>query len=313
MLKVNFINRFFLVFFVFASVVMTSCNNDDDSNPTTPNTIVDVASNDANFTLLVAALQKAELVETLQGTGPFTVFAPTNAAFNAAGFADEAAINAADKATLTAILLNHVVSGNVASTDLSDGMIAASQQTAGTASNLYFAVNSNGVWVNEAKVTQANLTASNGVIHVIDKVLTTGSIADFVINNPNFSTLETGVTTAPASLATTLSGAGTFTVFAPDNDAFDVFVTETTTDLNTLTADNFNKIILSHALTSEVYSDGIPSMTVTTANTDEALVFDGTATFKDPSNRDINITKTDIKFSNGVVHVIGNVILPQDL
>lgn len=313
MLKSSFFRTLLLVLITLPTIIFTSCD-DDDETPTV-NDIVAVASSDANFSFLVAALETAELVETLQGAGPFTVFAPTNDAFIAAGFANEAAVRAAGKDALTPILLNHVVSGNVASTDLSDGQIAGSLSTvgAGTASNLYFAVSSSGVWVNEAKITTTDLTASNGVIHVVDKVLTTGSIADFVINNPNFSTLEVGVTTAPASLATSLSGAGTFTVFAPDNAAFDAFVAETNTDLSTLTDDNFEAIILTHALGSEVYSDGIPSASVSSLNmvpSAQNLTFDGTATFTDPTNRSINIVKTDIKLSNGVIHIISNVITP---
>ncbi|NDF21700.1 MAG: fasciclin domain-containing protein [Euryarchaeota archaeon] len=115
---------------------------------------------------LVAALAQADLVATLQGAGPFTVFAPTDAAFAAAGI-DLAALDTDDgKETLTDILTYHVVSGSVNSSALTDGMTATSLN----GDDLTFAVGE-GVMVNDANVTLADVPASNGVIHVIDKVL----------------------------------------------------------------------------------------------------------------------------------------------
>jgi len=117
-------------------------------------------------TALVAALAQAELVETLQGPGPFTVFAPTDDAFAAAGI-DLAALDTVEgKATLTDILLYHVVSGSVPASAVTDGMTA----TAVNEDDLSFTV-AEGVMVNDANVVLADVPASNGVIHVIDKVL----------------------------------------------------------------------------------------------------------------------------------------------
>jgi uncharacterized surface protein with fasciclin (FAS1) repeats len=129
--------------------------------------IVDTASGAGEFTTLVAAVQAAGLVDTLKGEGPFTVFAPTDAAFAAlpAGTVDDL-LKPENKAMLTDILTYHVVPGKVMSSDLSDGMMAktveGSDVTIGT---------SDGVSVDGAKVVQADIEASNGVIHVIDKVI----------------------------------------------------------------------------------------------------------------------------------------------
>ena len=116
---------------------------------------------------LVAALTKANLVSTLQGEGPFTVFAPTDQAFTDAGIDLSTFTTDEQIAALADILTYHVVSGNVLSTDLTDGLVVAALNT----DDLTFTVNADGVKVNDATVTSADVVASNGVIHVIDKVL----------------------------------------------------------------------------------------------------------------------------------------------
>lgn len=127
--------------------------------------IVDTAISAGNFTTLVAAVQAAGLVDTLKGEGPFTVFAPTDDAFAAL---PEGTVEAllADPAALAAILTYHVVPGAVMSTDLSDGMMATTVNGADVTITTM-----DGVKVNDANVTTADIAASNGVIHVIDAVI----------------------------------------------------------------------------------------------------------------------------------------------
>ena len=129
--------------------------------------IVDIAAGNESFSTLVAAVQAASLVETLKGEGPFTVFAPTNDAFAALPEGTvETLLQPENKDQLTAILTYHVVPGKVMSGDLTDGMMATTVQgtdvTIGTM---------DGVTVNGANVVQADIEASNGVIHVIDAVI----------------------------------------------------------------------------------------------------------------------------------------------
>ena len=133
----------------------------------TLNDIPTTATGTGIHTSLVAALAQANLVTTLQGTGPFTVFAPTDAAFTAAGIDLSTFDTDAENATLVDILTYHVVSGSVASTALTDGLTA----TALNGDNVTFTVNAAGVQVNDANVVTADVAASNGIIHVIDKVL----------------------------------------------------------------------------------------------------------------------------------------------
>jgi uncharacterized surface protein with fasciclin (FAS1) repeats len=130
--------------------------------------IVDLAISQETLSTLVAAVKAAGLVETLKGTGPFTVFAPTNDAFKAlpAGTL-ESLLKPENKQQLADILTYHVVSGKVMSTDLKDGMKAKTVQ----GGEVKIGVSKDGVSVNEAKVIKADVNASNGVVHVIDKVI----------------------------------------------------------------------------------------------------------------------------------------------
>ncbi|WP_425331336.1 fasciclin domain-containing protein [Paracoccus ravus] len=129
--------------------------------------IVDTAVGAGNFSTLVAAVQAAGLVETLKGEGPFTVFAPTDAAFAAlpAGTVDTL-LKPENKDQLVSILTYHVVPGSVMSSDLKDGMTAQTVQ----GGSVKIALGA-GAMVNDANITQADIAASNGVIHVIDKVI----------------------------------------------------------------------------------------------------------------------------------------------
>ena len=214
-------------FIICLSIFATSCSNDDNNDtPVVDNTITGIASKTADFSILVQALTKAELATTLQGTGPFTVFAPTNAAFTAfLATGGYASVNDVPKAALTQILLNHVVSGAVKSTDLTTTYIKTlAKGTASSTNNLSMFVNTasgkvklNGV----ATVTTADIIASNGVIHVVDKVIGLPTIVTHATANPNFTSLVGALTGAgQPDFITILSGTGPFTVFAPTNDAF---------------------------------------------------------------------------------------------
>lgn len=129
--------------------------------------IVDTAVGAGDFGTLVAAVQAAGLVDTLKGDGPFTVFAPTDAAFAALPEGTvESLLKPENKDQLIAILTYHVVPGKVMSTDLMDDMKAATVQGGEITIDL-----DNGVMINDASVAAADIEASNGVIHVIDKVI----------------------------------------------------------------------------------------------------------------------------------------------
>lgn len=175
---------------VAAAALLVACGSDDNDATTTeapsteapmtteapmdteapaeePGDIVAIASGSEDFSTLVAAVSAAGLVETLQGEGPFTVFAPTNAAFEAlpAGLVDKLLLPE-NKDLLVQILTYHVVSGAVMAADVVAGDVPSVE-----GSNIAVTTNDGGVQVNGANVTTADLVASNGVIHVIDAVI----------------------------------------------------------------------------------------------------------------------------------------------
>ena len=181
---------------------------------------------------LVAALSKADLVTTLQGDGPFTVFAPTDQAFTDAGIDLDSFATDEEIAALADILLYHVYSGAVNAADVTDGLTV----TMVNGDDVSFTVTADAVMVGAATVTLADVPASNGVIHVIDTVLMPP--ADLVNDIPTIAS-GTGVHTAlvaalsKADLVTTLQGDGPFTVFAPTDQAF----TDAGIDLDSFTTD----------------------------------------------------------------------------
>lgn len=161
-------------------MLLAACGSDDSTSDTTetsaapveaPGTIVDVAAENGDFTTLVAAVEAADLVETLSGDGPFTVFAPTDAAFDALpeGLVDKLLLPE-NVDVLIAILTYHVVAGKVLAADVKAGDVASVQGENITIDT------ADGVKVNTANVTATDVAASNGVIHVIDAVIVPPSI-----------------------------------------------------------------------------------------------------------------------------------------
>ena len=267
-------------------------------------TVVDVVVNSPDHETLEAAVVAADLVTTLSGDGPFTVFAPTDAAFAAlpAGLLDTLLMD--PSGDLTDILLYHVLGAEVLSTDLSDGTTA----TTLLGEDITVSINMNGVFINDAQVTVADITTDNGVVHVIDAVLVppVTTVVDVIVNSPDHETLEAAVVSA--DLVTTLSGDGPFTVFAPTDAAFDMLPEGV---LDTLLADpsgDLTDILLYHVLGAEVLSadlsDGLTAMTLLGEEISISISGDTVMI------NDAMVTVADIATDNGVVHVIDAVLLP---
>ena len=166
------------------ALTLSACGGDSDTasetvETTAPGTIVDVAVGAGNFTTLVAAVTAADLVETLSGEGPFTVFAPTDEAFAAlpAGLLD-ALLLPENKAILAQILTYHVVSGMVMAADVTDGDVPTVEGSTIALST------ATGVTVNGANVVAADVEASNGVIHAIDAVILPPGVDVNALLNP---------------------------------------------------------------------------------------------------------------------------------
>jgi uncharacterized surface protein with fasciclin (FAS1) repeats len=299
-----------------------SCDNDDDNTatPAADNTITGIASSNADFTILVEALTKADLATTLKGAGPYTVFAPTNAAFTAfLKTTPYTSIKDVPTAALTQILLNHVVSGKVKSTDLSTGYVKTlAKGSASTTNTLSMYVNiSSGVKLNGvSKVVTPDIMASNGVIHVVDAVIGLPTIVDHAAANPNFTTLVAALTYNPASgFAGILSGTASspFTVFAPTNDAFGAFLTETGySGLAAIPANVLEKTLKYHVVAgANVQSSQLTNDQVVATFSGQNVTVKFTPTrLLDVSGRNCNIVATDVQCSNGIIHVLDKVLLP---
>lgn len=306
---------------VIAIIALTSftfsCNNND--NPVVDNSITGIAQTNSNLSILVQALVKADLATTLKGVGPFTVFAPTDAAFTAfLKTTPYATLNDVPKDVLTQILLNHVVSGSVKSTDLSTGYIKTlAKGTASSTNNLSMYVNTaSGVKLNGvATVTTADVMASNGVIHIVDKVIGLPTIVTHATANRNFTSLVGALTAAgQPDFVGILSGPGPFTVFAPTNDAFTALNTELAPGgIAGVSSTNLTKVLKYHVANGNVLAASLTEgQMVSTLQTPQTFTVQltGGAKIKDANNRISTITATDVQCSNGVIHVLNKVLLP---
>lgn len=298
-------------------------SNDDYNNMPDPLTIVETAQATESLSSLVAAVVEAGLVDTLNSEGPFTVLAPTNAAFqeflNANGWGSVADIP--DDA-LVQVLLNHVISGEVKSTDLVTlGSGYTNSLAVGpnnTNLSLYFnttdGVKFNGI----SSVSSADIEASNGVVHVIDKVIGLPTIVDFAVSNPNLSTLVTALTREDLTFdyvgALSNASSDPFTVFAPTNDAFanllDFLNATGLEDIDepTLKATLDHHAVANANVLSTQLTDDMPIETL--GGTITANVTGG-ARLTDMNDRTSDIIAVDVQAVNGVIHVINEVVLPK--
>lgn len=162
------LKTFMMAFAAAALLAMAPIANQNTNTANDNHNIVEVASETDNLSTLVAAVKAAGLVETLSGDGPFTVFAPTNAAFAALPEGTvESLLHPENRDQLVQILTYHVASGKVMSTDLSDGMMAETVE----GSEITISIADGGVSINDANVVAADVEASNGVVHLIDSVI----------------------------------------------------------------------------------------------------------------------------------------------
>jgi transforming growth factor-beta-induced protein len=302
-----------LVFLTSAAVALAACGSDDDGAVPTqsdPKNIVEVASSNADFSVLAQAVTRAGLAETLSGAGPFTVFAPTNQAFADSGITD---LDALSTDQLKTVLLYHVISG---------AKVEASAVKAGpvdSAADLTFFIGtSGGVSLNGgsaieggANITATDVQASNGVIHAIDRVILPpdiptaaqyGGLTELVKAVGAAADLPDGTPVLQA-----LQGTGPFTVFAPTNEAFGAITAPSD-------AAALRDVLLYHVVSANVPSGSIPasadSLLQNAWGNPVTLLF-GTSNGVQVNTASVAIS--DIKTTNGVVHVVDKVLLPPDI
>jgi uncharacterized surface protein with fasciclin (FAS1) repeats len=269
--------------------------------------IVDTAVSAGSFKTLAAALGAADLVDALKGEGPFTVFAPTDAAFAKlpAGTVENL-LKPENKATLQAILKYHVVKGEV----MADKVTGLSYATTLNGQRVDIAVDSGKVKLDgKSTVTATDIKASNGVIHVIDTVILpeTKNVVEVAAGAEQFTTLLAAV--EAAGLTSALVGEGPFTILAPTDAAFAALPAGTVENL--LKPENratLQAILQYHVISGRVYADQVVKLNsaATLGGQTVSISADGGSVMINEAN----VVKTDIEGSNGVIHVIDAVLLP---
>ena len=318
MKKLKNLSKFTAIFAL--AIFVLSCNDDDDNTIIVEEqNIVEIALGTPELTVLVQALQAADgdLVNVLQGDGPFTVLAPTNAAFtaflNANGFSS---LDDVPTDVLSQVLLNHVIMADVTSSDLVSlgSGYASGSATSSTGLNISIYFNTtNGVKFNGiGTVTTADIDASNGTIHIIDRVLGLPDVVDHAIANPSFSSLVTALGAADGNLVSVLQGDGPFTVLAPDNAAFATFLDGA--PLGGVDTAVLSQILLNHVIGAAINSDFLinsgAGYTISSAtgaggnsmsiyyNTSDGVKFNGIS----------SVFQADIVGTNGIIHAVDTVI-----
>ncbi len=332
------------------TLLAAACGDDDDTSTDdtstddtatddtteTPATVLDLAVEAGQFTTLAAAIDAAGLTETLQGEGPFTVLAPTDAAFEAA----LAALNLTADELLANENLADILTYHVLPQEADSQLVATLDgQSVPTVNgdSVDISVSDGTISVNDAEVVSADLVAENGIVHVINAVLLPadiaaalgagaeapadeemadeemdepGTIVDVAVAADDFEILVAAVT--EAGLVETLSGPGPFTVFAPTDEAFAAAIVALGTTAEELLArDDLADILTYHVVAGEVDAATAVSLDGQSADTvngapiditvvDGSVVINGTAT----------VTTADVPASNGIIHVIDAVLLP---
>lgn len=324
----------------FLAVSVLSCSDDNESQPT----IVDIASGDAEFSTLVRALERTDLVEILDGSGQFTVFAPTNAAFNTffASLGAGVTVENVDAVVLKKILLNHVIGEEIKSgalpattyastlspfnTSVNAPTISMFVQKSGSVVTINGGVDSKG-----AVVTTADLDASNGVIHVVNRVIQIPTLVDHVVDNPEFDTLQAVVTSesggdfgdqsAVLNFLVDLTAGAPATLFAPNNAAFTSLEAELSAASLFPNSEQISSVLTYHVVDENNRSSDLPGIvsgngivptfnlqSITFSLVGGAYKIIGTFTPTRPASTIIQ--SLDIQGSNGVIHTIDKVLLP---
>ncbi len=308
------------------TLTFSACSKQDSTTPTL-SSITDLINNGSKFTLLKAALVRAGLDGTLGQSGTYTVFAPTDDAFRAFGYVDVAAVNAAPVDLLKSVLQYHVLGSRMASTDvpvgvntvqntlLPTGVVYISKVASGTSTATRLSVNG-------ARVVQADGQANNGVVYAIDRVLIPpvfGNIAATIQSIPlllptaSFKLLQAAVT--KAGIGSSLTGTTPLTVFAPTDAAFRAVGYDSTT-IAKASVQDLASLLTYHVLNGRTYTPLITAGsslstlqggTITAGTSTTVLTVTGKGNGTTPST----IIGPDITATNGVVHIIDRLLLPQ--
>jgi transforming growth factor-beta-induced protein len=330
----NDLSKLSLLIFLSLSLGLTSCNEneEDEAPPTAPSptkSIAELAQESPQFSILVDALILTDLVDEFEQSGSFTVFAPNNEAFNA--FFDENEISdnngdgsrVDDAATelgadvVGQILLYHMLEAKIATSDIASAKYKSTLSTYSpdsTPLTLRIARINNTIVLNGgngigAISVNTNMTATNGIIHEINGVLVLPNVVDHAIANPDLSELLDAVTTTNSW--DSLCPLATLTVFAPLNSAFE----DKSTTINGFTDNQISDMLQYHVLETELHQEEIPEGSLLTLLGQEFTIRigadDNALILTDAYGEEAVVVLTNIQATNGVVHIIDNVLFPS--
>lgn len=322
MKKIKVLLRLFIIV-VSLSFSLTSCEKKDEIETSAPKDIMDVLLADSNFSTLTKLLTDKELIDTLKASGSFTLFAPTNDAFA------KIDVSKLTNVDLLRILKTHVLNKKVLAADVTSGFVPSLE------SSIYLSKNNNGVFINgKSHVTQADISATNGVIHAIDKVIVPPNkklwnvLTDY--DNPNFTEFvsllfdihNNNEVFDRVRILVVIDWIMTppdngLTIFVPTNEAFKEFY-KTIPKAKLIKRENLDlitNILLYHFVEGSLFSSDLPNVKgeVKTLNfTADKLAFDlaGGTKVKGNKSGNSNIKEVNIEGTNGVVHLIDKVLIP---
>ncbi|UHG89850.1 fasciclin domain-containing protein [Spirosoma oryzicola] len=327
--------------FVVLLLSFSACKKNDDSTPT-PSTVNDLINNgngsSNQFTIFRTAVRQAGLSGALSQAGNYTVFAPTNAAFQAFGYADTNAIKAAPATLLTAVIQYHILTSKLTASAIPTAVNTPVQTLSGgtlyitkgasTSATSTTATSATAISVNGARVVSTSGEASNGIVHAIDRVLLPpvfGDVATTIQGIPtilptaSFTYLNAAVTRAGLVSSLTATSGGPITVFAPTDAAFTASVPSLTSvaAVSALPVAQLQQILAYHIVpNNRLYTPLITNASSLSTALPGSILTAGvsttgvTVTGKSNGTSASNITGPDITASNGVVHIIDRLLLP---
>jgi len=290
------------------TLTLTSCDDDDDNMEIS---MLDALENDGRFTTLVSALEQTGLDGTVEILDDATLFAPTDDAFANSGID----LGGLTDDELSEVLLYHLAVGEFEASDIPSGQTYISSFLAGPDNQRdgvsILVENSGGITINGADVVDPDLETDRGVIHAIGGVLLPLDVVGHATTNAAFTELVNALGAASEDLVEILQGEGPFTVFAPVNSAFE----DISEVVEGLTPEQITEVLLYHVVSgAQVYSDQLSDGQEVTAANDGTFTVNingSTVTITDSQGGEAGVILTDVQATNGVIHVLDAVIIPN--
>ncbi|GAB3993487.1 hypothetical protein GCM10028807_28820 [Spirosoma daeguense] len=304
--------------FLLLMMVGVSCKKADDA-VAAPKTITDYIQENSQFSLIRAAIAHAGLADALKATN-LTLFAPNDAAVQASGIASEAVIKALPKEQVKALVLYHVLYSPVSTSAIPSGLNSVETANKGVA---FLNKNNNGtIYINQAQITQADISVANGTVHVIDKVLnpSAGSLLATIQGNSSLTLLTAALkristsNTTVAGIINNTSTSSAVTILAPNDAAFQAAGYRDVAAINSANLQTLTNTLLYHVLSGVLFSNQFQSTsynTMLSGNKVTATVTSNQIALRGNKNTGFAVVRSsDLVTANGVIHVIDQVLLP---